>query len=231
MSVAFDRAAVFEAGMPVCSSSSLGKDSDDGSPTGKEDADEGEVQSAYTGFNGLSALEESLPIRRGISKFYNGKSRSFTFLREAITPSGSSKDIAKADNAYSRKRKNLLAYSIMYDKSVPQTSDSESGSRKKLASWSSTTPSTRPLDSISSSSSRSSISSEENELPQEFNLGQSPDNTTNFTPPMIPVSLLGSCSCKWKTLSTPTRSSSMLDLHRLHRSCSSVLLKDKQKVE
>lgn len=66
MSVAFDRAAVFEAA-PACSSSSLGKDSDDGSPTGKEkEVDEGEVQSAYTevdGFTGLSALEESLPIR------------------------------------------------------------------------------------------------------------------------------------------------------------------------
>jgi hypothetical protein len=162
--------------------------------------------------------------RRGISKFYNGKSRSFTFLREAITLSGSSRDIAKADNAYSRKRKNLLAYSIMYCKSqhgVPETN--ESGPRKRLASWNDATLSLRPLDSISC------FSSEENELPQEFNSGQSPDNTTNFTSPMIPVSRLGSRALK--TLSAPARSFSMLDLHGLHRSCSSVRLEGKQKVE
>jgi hypothetical protein len=66
MSGDFGRAAVFDAGMPACSSSSLGKDSDDGSPAGKEkEVDEGEVQSAYTdvGLTGLAALEESLPIR------------------------------------------------------------------------------------------------------------------------------------------------------------------------
>jgi hypothetical protein len=159
--------------------------------------------------------------RRGISKFYNGKSRSFTFVRDAITPSGSSRDIAKADNAYSRKRKNLLAYSIMYCKSqhaVPEPN--ESGPRKRLASWNDATLSLRPLDSISS---------EENELPQEVNSGQSPDNTTNFTSPMIPVSRVGSRASK--TLPTPARSFSMLDLHRLHRSCSSVGLKGKKKVE
>ncbi|TVU09724.1 hypothetical protein EJB05_43217 [Eragrostis curvula] len=225
MSVAFDRAAVFEAGMPACSSSSLGKDSDDGSAMGKEEERDGEVQSAYTGLN---ALEESLPIRRGISKFYNGKSRSFTFLRDAITPSGSSRDIAKAENAYTRKRKNLLAYSIMYDKSQQTALETnESGSRKRLASWSSAPLNMRPLASISSSrsSSSSSISSEENELPQEFSFGQSPDNTART----IPVSRLGSCASK--TLSAPAKSRSMLDLHRLQRSWSSVRLKDKLKVE
>uniref|UniRef100_A0A0A9C1X4 Uncharacterized protein n=1 Tax=Arundo donax TaxID=35708 RepID=A0A0A9C1X4_ARUDO len=231
MSVAFDRAAIFEVGMPACSSSSLGKDSDDGSTAGKE-AEEGEVQSAYSGAGlaGLSALEESLPIRRGISKFYNGKSRSFTFLREAITPSGSATDIAKADNAYTRKRKNLIAYSIMYDKSqntAPETY--ERRTHKRLASLSRVT--LRPLDSVNSSrsSSRSSISSAENELPQEFNWGQSPDNTKNFTPPMIPVSRLGSCAPNAPSM--PSRSLSLLDLHRLHRSCSGVCLKDKLKAD
>ncbi|KAL6656094.1 hypothetical protein ACP70R_006920 [Stipagrostis hirtigluma subsp. patula] len=232
MSVALDRAAVFEAGAPACSSSSLGKDSDEGSPPGKE-ADEGEVQSAYTGagFAGLSALEESLPIRRGISKFYNGKSRSFTFLREAITPSGLSRDIAKADNAYTRKRKNLLAYSIMYDKSqntVPETH--ESVTCKRLASFSRTA--LRPLDTISSSwSSSSSLSSEENELPQEFSTGQSPDkinSNNNFTQK---ISVPGHGSCVPKTFFTSMRSFSVMDLHRLHRSCSSIRLKDEPKAD
>ena len=70
----------------------------------------------------LDATSDELPSlflwgRRGISQFYNGKSRSFTFLKDAIGPSGSAKVIAKADNAYTRKRKILLAHSIMYDQS------------------------------------------------------------------------------------------------------------------
>jgi len=36
--------------------------------------------------------------RRSISKFYNGKSKSFACLKEAITFSGSAKDITKAEN-------------------------------------------------------------------------------------------------------------------------------------
>ncbi|XP_037434441.1 uncharacterized protein LOC119301558 [Triticum dicoccoides] len=184
---------------PCSSSSSLGNDSDEGgAPVGKEQAEdgEGEVQSAYSGagLDGLAALEESLPIRRGISKFYNGKSRSFTFLKEAIGPSGSAKVIAKADNAYSRKRKNLLAYSIMYDQSqitVPETY--KNGITKRLAGLSRL----RPSDGMSSnSSSSSSLSSDENEPPQQFIFVQSPDNTAQFASPTIPAPRLGSCASK-----------------------------------
>jgi hypothetical protein len=74
MPVDVARASVFEAAMPspasACSSSSIGKDSDECAPPGKE---EGEVQSAYMGEKGgagaggglvgLEALEEALPIR------------------------------------------------------------------------------------------------------------------------------------------------------------------------
>ncbi|EMS68128.1 hypothetical protein TRIUR3_05366 [Triticum urartu] len=131
---------------------------------------------------------------RGISKFYNGKSRSFTFLKEAIGPSGSAKVIAKADNAYSRKRKNLLAYSIMYDQSqitVPETY--KNGITKRLAGLSRL----RPSDGMSSnSSSSSSLSSDENEPPQQFIFVQSPDNTAQFASPTIPAPRLGSCASK-----------------------------------
>lgn len=45
--------------------------------------------------------------RRGISKFYDGKSKSFTSLADAgSTPSV--KDIAKPENAYTRRRRNLM---------------------------------------------------------------------------------------------------------------------------
>ena len=49
--------------------------------------------------------------RRGISKFYNYKSKSFTSLAEAAT-SSSIKEIAKPDDPYTRKRRNMLASNL-----------------------------------------------------------------------------------------------------------------------
>ncbi|CAI9298044.1 unnamed protein product [Lactuca saligna] len=102
------------------SSSSIGDDSDDDR--------EGDVESRYAydhhNNNGsfddaIQALEQALPIRRGISSFYNGKSKSFTSLAD-VWPSTSSsssssnsiQDIAKPENAYTRKRKNLGAFKL-----------------------------------------------------------------------------------------------------------------------
>ncbi|KAL5728598.1 hypothetical protein ACHQM5_001667 [Ranunculus cassubicifolius] len=90
-----------------CSSSSIGRNSED------EEEDDGEVQSSLKGpLDTLDALEDSLPTKKGISQFYSGKSKSFTSLADA-TSSSSVQDIAKPDNRYTRKRKNLLATSIM----------------------------------------------------------------------------------------------------------------------
>ncbi|KAJ0987504.1 hypothetical protein J5N97_005860 [Dioscorea zingiberensis] len=97
------------------SSSSIGENSDDGSGGDGSLSDSEEVQSEFKGpLNALEALEESLPIRRGISKFYCGKSKSFTSLADA--ESSSAKDIVKPDNAYSRKRKNLLAHKTFWER-------------------------------------------------------------------------------------------------------------------
>ncbi|CAN8252520.1 unnamed protein product [Cochlearia groenlandica] len=65
----------------------------------------------------MESLEQVLPIRKGISKYYNGKSKSFTSLVEeaesALTSSSSSvKDLAKPENPYSRRRRNLLSHQI-----------------------------------------------------------------------------------------------------------------------
>ncbi|CAL5012861.1 unnamed protein product [Urochloa decumbens] len=210
----------------ACSSSSIGRDSDDECPpSGKEEEGEGEVQSAFMGgagggggLAGLEALEEALPIRRSISKFYNGKSKSFACLKEAITSSGSAKDITKADNAYSRKRKNLLAYSIMYG--TPHETAAaqvyETTPPKRFASLS-----RNSLATLASSSSRSSssISIEENELPEQIH---SPLPHDDF------ISTPRSESCTPNASSVPMRSLSMMDLHRLHRSSSSVRLKDEE---
>ncbi|GFQ00046.1 hypothetical protein PHJA_002148600 [Phtheirospermum japonicum] len=93
------------------SSSSIGKNSDlseDLSEKSGDDDDE-EVESKYKGpLDAMDALEQVLPIRRGISRFYNGKSKSFASLADASS-SSSIKEIAKPNNAYTRKRTNMLA--------------------------------------------------------------------------------------------------------------------------
>ncbi|XP_044471919.1 uncharacterized protein LOC123200664 [Mangifera indica] len=101
------------------STSSIGRNSDLSrrSSLEGEDGGENEVQSSYKGpLNMLDSLEEVLPIRRGISSFYGGKSKSFTSLAEASSTS-SIKDIAKQENAYTRRRRNLLAINHVRDKS------------------------------------------------------------------------------------------------------------------
>ncbi|KAL9230477.1 hypothetical protein vseg_005822 [Gypsophila vaccaria] len=63
----------------------------------------------------VDALEQALPIRRGLSNFYHGKSKSFASLSDTAQCS-SIKDITKPENAYSRKRKRVLAYRLQYNK-------------------------------------------------------------------------------------------------------------------
>jgi hypothetical protein len=53
--------------------------------------------------------------RRGISKFYDGKSKSFMSLADAAS-FPSVKDIAKPENAYARRRRNLMAFNHVWDK-------------------------------------------------------------------------------------------------------------------
>ncbi|KAA0064705.1 Damaged dna-binding 2, putative isoform 1 [Cucumis melo var. makuwa] len=95
------------------SSSSIGENS--GFSVRSSDNDDGEdneAESSYRGPLGMESLEEVLPIRRGISNFYNGKSKSFTSLADASS-SSSIKEIAKPENAFSRKRRNLLASNLI----------------------------------------------------------------------------------------------------------------------
>ncbi|CAL5204910.1 unnamed protein product [Lathyrus oleraceus] len=102
-----------------CSSSttsSIGKDSDVSKCS--EIDDENEVQSAYKydePFNMMDSLHHHLPIRKGISKFYDGKSKSFMCLANDVS-SPSVKDIAKPENAYTRRRRNLMAFNHVWEK-------------------------------------------------------------------------------------------------------------------
>ncbi|KAK9131390.1 hypothetical protein Sjap_011877 [Stephania japonica] len=101
-----------------CSSSSIGRNSDDSSGRSSDGDGSGEgeveVQSVFKGpLETMDSLEDVLPIRKGMSKFYCGKSKSFTSLAD-VSSASSIKDIAKPDNPYSRKRKNLLACSSAF---------------------------------------------------------------------------------------------------------------------
>ncbi|CAI9771502.1 unnamed protein product [Fraxinus pennsylvanica] len=99
----------FDSQNSASESSSIGKNSDI-SEKSLDNLDE-EVQSSYKGpLDAMDALEEVLPIRRGISRFYNGKSKSFASLADAS--SSSIKNLSKPENAYTRKRRNLLVCSI-----------------------------------------------------------------------------------------------------------------------
>ncbi|CAA0838426.1 Unknown protein [Striga hermonthica] len=127
------------------SSSSIGKNSDLSEKSMEKSEDGEEVQSTYNkggALDAMEALEEVLPIRRGISSFYNGKSKSFASLVHASSFSSSIKDIAKPDNAYARKRRNLLSCSLNWDNKNRKPSCLGSncgGISKKTASSSRTT--------------------------------------------------------------------------------------------
>lgn len=105
-----------------CSSSSIGENSSSssGNPStltscNEEGSGDMEVQSTFKGpLETLSSLEDSLPIKRGISNFISGKSKSFSNLSDAVAVSV--KDLAKPENPYSKKRRNLLVCGNNWDR-------------------------------------------------------------------------------------------------------------------
>lgn len=95
--------------------------------------------------------------RRGISRFYNGRSKSFATLREASS-SSSIKELAKPENAYIRKRRNLLACALYLDnngkaKSSPFRYHGGGGISKKGANYSKTSLALATAMTCSSASS------------------------------------------------------------------------------
>ncbi|KAG8072631.1 hypothetical protein GUJ93_ZPchr0006g45061 [Zizania palustris] len=95
------------------SSSSVGRGSDSPAAAAKWEWDgeeveggDGEVQSSYKGpFDTMDALQEALPFRKGVSKFYNGNSGSYARLPDSVTPSLPEKGLPKPENPSPRKRK------------------------------------------------------------------------------------------------------------------------------
>ncbi|KAL1353150.1 hypothetical protein HN51_017073 [Arachis hypogaea] len=71
----------------------------------KEDDEDEEVQSKLNGLNSLDSLEDSLPIKRGLSNHFSGKSKSFTDLSQVNTV----KDLKKQENPFNKRRRVLMA--------------------------------------------------------------------------------------------------------------------------
>ncbi|KAG6557958.1 hypothetical protein Mapa_000137 [Marchantia paleacea] len=93
------------------SSSSIGNRSEDSSGSVVSDVDspgDMEVESSLRGGShsqlNLSSLESSLPIKRGLSRFWNGKAKSFAFLQD-VSSLATLADLAKPENPYNKRRR------------------------------------------------------------------------------------------------------------------------------
>lgn len=87
------------------SSSSIGTPDDSDN---EEEEEEEEVESKLKGPDGLcslDALEDSLPIKRGLSTHFEGKSKSFSDLSKVSTL----KELQKQENPFNKRRRVLIA--------------------------------------------------------------------------------------------------------------------------
>ncbi|CAL9151511.1 unnamed protein product [Musa hybrid cultivar] len=85
-------------------SSSIGAASS--SSVHEDDEEEVESKRKEGAFGSLDSLEESLPIKRGLSNFFSGKSKSFASLSDAAN--ASAKDMLKAENPFNKRRRLLM---------------------------------------------------------------------------------------------------------------------------
>ncbi|KAF8780924.1 hypothetical protein HU200_000888 [Digitaria exilis] len=98
-------------GAPSPSGSSIGENSSE--EASGEDGEE-EVESKLKegdALGCLDALEDSLPIKTGLSSFYSGKSKSFTSLAEATSTVAAAKELAKPENPFNKRRRILANWS------------------------------------------------------------------------------------------------------------------------
>ncbi|XP_020582104.1 uncharacterized protein LOC110025789 [Phalaenopsis equestris] len=88
-----------------------------------EDERGDEVQSKLKNeglFATLTSLEETLPIKRGLSKFFSGKSRSFASLAEATSCNAT--DLVKPENPFNKRRRVLVSCKASWRGRAPCTS-------------------------------------------------------------------------------------------------------------
>ncbi|KAK1324529.1 hypothetical protein QJS10_CPA01g01897 [Acorus calamus] len=98
-------------GSSESSSSSIGKGS---ALDGEGGDEEGEVQSRLKEgpLDCLDSLEDTLPIKKGLSNYFSRKLKSFTSLFDAVT----SKDIEKPEKPINKRRRLLMAHKVSLSK-------------------------------------------------------------------------------------------------------------------
>lgn len=107
-------------------SSSIGEPDDDDDD---DVTDDDEVQSTSS-LSCLASLEDSLPIKRGLSKFYAGKSKSFANLTEVKNL----KELGKSENPFNKRRRTLMAYNLMFKDDNTDDDHSYNNDHKKKKS-------------------------------------------------------------------------------------------------
>jgi hypothetical protein len=97
------------------SSSSSSSSSSIGAPDDSEEEEDDAVSSVKEigqksgSFGCLSSLEDSLPIKRGLSSHYTGKSKSFGNLSDMTSSCTSANDFVKPENPFNKRRRILMA--------------------------------------------------------------------------------------------------------------------------
>ncbi|XP_011044985.1 PREDICTED: uncharacterized protein LOC105140029 [Populus euphratica] len=120
---------------PISSRAGSGSHPDDlsdssssiGAPDDSDEDEEDGVVSSNNALDSLNSMEDALPIKRGLSNHFTGKSKSFTNLAEVNTVN-TVKELEKPENPFNKRRRILMA---------------NKWSRKSFYSWSN--PKSMPL--------------------------------------------------------------------------------------
>lgn len=87
-----------------------GEESSETSSIGVQSSDEEEEvhsKAKEGAFGSLDSLGESLPIKRGLSNFFSGKSKSFASLADVAA--ATARDLVKPENPFNKRRRVLMA--------------------------------------------------------------------------------------------------------------------------
>ncbi|KAM7267368.1 hypothetical protein ACFE04_009534 [Oxalis oulophora] len=107
------RKGIFGSGLSSSSSSSSSIGEPDDSDEEEEDDDASSPATAAVqrsgSFGCLSSLDDSLPIKRGLSSHYTGKSKSFSNLADMASSCTPAKDIVKPDNPFNKRQRLIMA--------------------------------------------------------------------------------------------------------------------------
>ncbi|CAL9170054.1 protein OXIDATIVE STRESS 3 LIKE 4-like [Musa acuminata AAA Group] len=92
----------------IGAASTLSSDRNGSDHGGEEEEEEEEVESKRKdgALGSLDSLEDSLPIKRGLSNFFSGKSKSFASLSDVVN--ASTNDIVKPENPFNKRRRVLM---------------------------------------------------------------------------------------------------------------------------